>query len=217
MNVEESMHTTEIAVSTREANGKSGARKARRDGRVPGILYSKSENMPLSVSMAELSKVLRHVSAGNAVLDVKVDDGSGMKALIKEIQRDPITGSPLHFDFIHIEMDHKVKVRVPIHFVGTSPGVKMGGSIQQVIRELHVECVASEIPDSIDIDISHLNANESIHVKDVNQEGIRVLTRPELVIMTIVAKKKDIEAAEGAEAAEGGGEGDAPAEGGSEG
>ena len=86
------MESLEIAVSTREATGKGGARKLRRDGRVPGILYSKQENLALTVDLGEFNKLLRRASAGNALLDVNVEGGKQVKALIKEIQRDPIFG-----------------------------------------------------------------------------------------------------------------------------
>ena len=91
------MESLEIAVSTREATGKGGARKLRRDGRVPGILYSKQENLALTVDLGEFNKLLRRASAGNALLDVNVEGGKQVKALIKEIQRDPIFGPVMMF------------------------------------------------------------------------------------------------------------------------
>lgn len=185
------MESLEIAASTREASGKGGARQVRREGRVPGILYSKQENLRLAVDLSSFNKLLRRASEGNALLDVKLDSGSTLKALIKEIQRDPLTGTPLHFDFLHIEMDSKVRVTVPVHLVGSPIGVKRGGILEERIRELDLECVAANIPEYIEIDISELGPGEAIHVRDLSREGTRFLTSGELIIVQVLAKKGD--------------------------
>ena len=203
------MESLEIAVSTREATGKGGARKLRRDGRVPGILYSKQENLALTVDLGEFNKLLRRASAGNALLDVNVEGGKQVKALIKEIQRDPITGTPTHFDFLHIDMAQRVRVRVPINLQGTPVGVKRGGVLEERLRDLDLECVASEIPASIDVDISPLGPNQAVHVRDLKRDGITFLTPGEFVIAQVLAKKgseggDDEAPADGAAPAEGG-------------
>ena len=194
------MESLEIAVSTREATGKGGARKMRREGRVPGILYSKRENLKLAVELSTFNKLLRVASAGNALLDVKVEGGATLKALIKEIQHDPVTGTPVHFDFLHIELDQSVRVVVPIHLQGTPIGVKRGGVLEERIRELELECVAASIPQSIDVDISELGPNDAIHVRDIEREGITFLTSPDLVIAHVISKKT-LDAADAAEEA----------------
>lgn len=209
------MESLEIAVSKREASGKGGARRVRLAGRVPGILYSKRENLILDVELAALNRLLRRVSAGNALLDVAVEGRTGekMKALIKEIQRDPVTGQPVHFDLLHIDMDQKVRVQVPVHLHGTPVGVKRGGVLEEFIRDLEVECLARDIPASIDIDVSELMPNDAIHVRDVARPGLLFLTAPELVIVHVIAKKAEADEAP-AEGAAPAGEAAPPAEGG---
>jgi len=189
------MQTLELDASKREAKGKGGARKLRQAGEVPAIVYGKDGNMAVRLDRHIVSKKLRNLSAGNTVVDLKVDGhGSDVMALIKEVQRDPITDEIMHIDFNHISLDQQVHVQAPVHLVGTSPGVKLGGILEFTIRELDIACEVSKIPSSVDIDISELAMDEYIYVHDLKAKvDYEVLTPSELAIVGVHGKKAEEE------------------------
>lgn len=184
------MDTVKINATTRKLRGKGGARVNRREGRVPGILYGQDENLPLAVDRRELDGILRSVSSGNAIFDVQLEgrEGEDFKAIIKEVQRHPVSEAVIHFDFEHIRMDQKVRVQVPVHLLGTAAGIKEGGILEHLTRELELDCVAAFIPASIDVDVTHLERNASIHVRDIQlDESMHIVNPPDQVVVMVVA------------------------------
>lgn len=206
------METIELTAHTREAVGKGGARKLRRDGKTPGILYGRHENVPVAVDSKAFELLLRHISSGNVVLDVKIPgrESEEIKALIKEVQRNPVDESIVHFDLEHISMTQRVHVEVPVRLTGTSVGVKAGGILEHLVRELEIECVAANIPREVVVDITELDRGQGIHVRDLDLTDVHVKNSPDQVIVAVVAKaKEEVEIAAEAVPAEGA----APAEG----
>lgn len=187
------MNTVELQATIREVKGKGGARKLRATGRIPGILYGHEGNTPVAVDGKSFELMLRDVSSGNTILDVRLQgrEGAEIKALIKEVQRDPRSEHVVHFDLEHISMTQMVRVQVPVHLKGTSPGVKIGGILEFVMRELDVECLASDIPDEISVDISALAIGDSVHVRDLSLGTLTVHTPAEQVLVAIAQKAKE--------------------------
>jgi large subunit ribosomal protein L25 len=184
------MDTVKINATTRKLRGKGGARESRREGLVPGILYGQEENLPLAVDRRELDGILRTVSSGNAIFDVQLKgrESEEFKAIIKEVQRHPVSEAVVHFDFEHIRMDQKVRVHVPVHLLGTAVGIKEGGILEHLTRELELDCVAALIPASIDVDVTHLERNDSIHVRDIQLgENMHIVNPPDQVVAMVVA------------------------------
>jgi large subunit ribosomal protein L25 len=106
--------------------------------------------------------------------------------MIKDVQIDPLTRKMEHIDFVRVLMDEVVRTTVPVHVIGSAPGVKVGGMLDTQIRELHIECLPNAIPDSIDVDISNLNMHEFIHVSDLKlPEGVKVLEDLERVVVGV--------------------------------
>lgn len=190
------MDTVRINVSKRELRGKGGARASRRAGRVPGILYGPDENVALAVDHQELDRVLRSVSSGNAILDLSMEgrESEDIKAIIKEVQRHPVTEAVVHFDLEHIRMDQRVRVHVPLHLIGTPAGVKEGGILEHLARDIELDCVAAKIPASIDVDVTNLERNESIHVRDLALDpDMHVMNPPDQVVAMVVSPATETE------------------------
>lgn len=166
-------------------------------GRIPGILYGKDDtSTAISIDTREFDGVLRKHGSGAFILDLKLEgqEDRDLKAIIKELQRDPVTSRILHVDLLHISMTQMISVNIPIHTVGTAIGVKEGGLLEHLCREIEVECQAASIPEDIKIDISELQKGDSIHVSDlVLPEGVTSLTPGDRVVTTIVAKAVVVE------------------------
>lgn len=202
-----------IEVSRRTRVGKSGAKATRREGLIPGIVYGKSmESIPISVDPDNLKLALATESGENTLLEMKIkeDNGEIIKlALIKDVQFNPLTSEPIHFDFLQVEMEEKLVVRVPVRTVGKSIGINNGGILEEILRELEVECMPGAIPNAIEVDITELDIGGSVHVGDLPlSEGAVILQDSEATVLTIVAPSAvEAAAAEEEEAEEGAEEG----------
>lgn len=169
----------------REKTGKQAAKQLRRKGMVPGIYYIGGEE---SIPIAVEEKALRAVLQSDAhIVDAQVN-GKTVKCVIREVQFDPLRDVPVHVDLLGVRMDQKVSLMVPVRLVGTPEGVRFGGGIlQQVLREIEVEALPSELPEHIDVDVSKLGVGDSIHVRDIVLERAQILTDPTLSVATVTA------------------------------
>jgi len=167
--------------------GKGGARKARAAGQIPGVLYGHGET-PIAVAIGarEFEVAMRTHKGGNPIVSLGLE-GTEFTALVRAAQIDPLTHGVLHLDFQHISLTEKIEVSVTVHLTGLAIGVKDGGGILETItREIEVRCLPTNIPSSIDIDVSALNIGDSVHVRDVTVKDIEVLTDPDTTIATVV-------------------------------
>jgi len=166
---------------------KGEVKTMRTKGRVPGIAYGDKES-PMTLSVDEKS-VLSILSKGgrNALISLKVG-GSSHAVLIKEIQRHPITRALRHVDFQRISLKKKIETRVPVHVKGEAPGVKVGGGVlEHLVRDIRVRCLPTEIPASIDVDISTLQINQGIRAKELHlPQGVEILMDAESVIVHVL-------------------------------
>ena len=180
------------------------ARRLRRQGLVPGVLYGHKEaTVVVSLSKDDLSRAIRY---GVRVVDVQAE-GKTQKALIKEVQWDHLGVEILHVDFARVAADERIEVNVRVELRGTAAGIATGGVIDQPIHLLAVECLAIAVPDSIRVNVSALQLGEAIHVKElVLPEGVKALSDPDAVVVQVIAKLVEEEApaapAEGVAAAE---------------
>jgi len=174
----------------RDGIGKSVARKLRGAGRVPAVYYGRGEQpLPLSVQARELEGILHAAAGSNVIVDLKVegDAESERKAILREIQRHPVRGSILHVDLQHISLTEKITVEVEVTLVGTPVGVKDGGGIlEHLLREVELECLPTDIPSHVVVDVSHLNIGDSVHVSDIKVENAEVLTEADRTVATVV-------------------------------
>jgi len=184
-----------LNVEGREATGKGVARKLRAAGRIPGNCYGQSGTQSISLDPAALDRLIRASASGaNTLINLKVAGGGsfdGKKVLLKEMQRDPVSNAPLHADFFALDLANTIDIAIPVRATGTPVGVTMGeGILDQVLREIHVECLPNAIPEEILADVTELEIGMSIHVRDLPlPAGVKLLSDGDLSVISVVAPK----------------------------
>lgn len=181
----------QIKAATREETGKGAARSLRRDGKVPGIVYGHGEDsVAVAVDAGELMRLTHTVSIENTIVDLTIAGGDGgpYKVLVREIQRHPFKQEFLHVDFFRVAMDEKIHVDVPVMLTGVPTGVKdRGGVLEHMLRDLEVYCLPGSIPEKVEIDVSHLDIGDSIHVSEIELPDVEILTDLERSIVAVLA------------------------------
>jgi large subunit ribosomal protein L25 len=201
------METFTIEGQIREGRGKGPARRTRLTGMVPATLYGDhKEAISLAVNTKQVARILRSETGHNTIFSVKVAGGKEEKAMVKDWQVDPVSGSLLHVDLVRIAMDVRMRVKVPVHTFGEPQGVKMqGGVFEMVTREVEVECLPSDIPEEFKVDVSELLIGKQLRAGDLplDPKKVKLLTDPQRVLAHVVVLKKEEEPApEAAVAAE---------------
>lgn len=190
------MKTVELKVIHRETLGKGYAKRIRKEGRIPAILYGHQlQPITLELDQKSFQKVLKTGAGSNVILSLKI---SGLKkdnehtAIIKDIQQDPVDDAFTHVDFNAISLTEKIRVNVPVHVKGEAPGVKEGGVLEHVHREVEVECLPTEIPEKLDVSVDQLNIGDSLHVSDlVFPAGVVCTLDAGESILTVLAPMKE--------------------------
>lgn len=190
-----------LKVSRREGRGTRKAEKLRKTGQAPGVLYGhKQETVSVAVSRDELVSAIRH---GARVVDLQLD-GAAEKAQIVEVQWDHLGHDVLHVDFRRVSADERIHLTVPIELRGIAPGVTGGGVLDQPMHTLEIECPAIHVPDSIRVNISELQLDAAIHVRDLTlPPDVKALADPDAVVVHVAPPRVEAEAAPAAEAAPG--------------
>jgi large subunit ribosomal protein L25 len=183
------VETVEIQIEPRETGTKGKAKRLRRDGKLPGVFYGpKAQTVPLEVDRKDfMSRVadlegshLIRIKSGSPLLADKV-------ALVKEMQFHPVTGEVLHADFYAVDLSAKIRVKVPLHFVGKAVGVVRGGILQPIVREVEVECLPMDIPEFFNVEVSELDIGDSLHVTGLAMpEGVVAASESDLTLVTVV-------------------------------
>jgi large subunit ribosomal protein L25 len=210
----------EIAITAipRTSVGKGSSRRNRRDGRIPCVIYGPDiDPISLSIDEREFRRAIKSSAGGASIFDVDVE-GKKNKALLREIQRDPVTSRVIHVDFHAIAMNKPINIMVPLHFIGIPVGVKTdGGIMNTTMRELEVSCLPTDIPEHIEVNVEELGIGDSVHVRDLEVSNARILSEEQRTIVVISAPtvvkaaaaegegegEEGEEGEEGAEAAEG--------------
>jgi large subunit ribosomal protein L25 len=196
------MERITINVIKREETGKGAARSLRRKEMIPAILYRGGGSVSIKIPKKELTQFINTTSGEQVMVNLQFQDGENKIALMKEFQVDPTRRELIHADFFEVLLTEKVKVHAHVSTVGEPIGVKRdAGILQNLIREIEIECLPDKIPGHVKIDISGLEIGQSLHVRDLQLgEDIKVLTDPEGVIANIIAPLVE-EAAPAAEVA----------------
>ena len=195
------MAENELVVQVREGTGKGVARKLRAAGRIPGVCYGRSTpSVGIALNPKALDRLLSESTAGmNTLIDLRVEGGGlydGKPMLVKELQRDPVDGEMLHADLYAVNLQQAIQVSVPIQVNGTAEGVKMGGILDQALREIDLECMPEAIPQEIPVDVSSLDIGQSLHVRDLAlPEGVTLLSDPDLAVVLVAAPAAEEEVA----------------------
>ncbi len=183
-----------VSAKSRDDRGKNAARRIRREGLIPGIVYGgKGENVAIAVDPKALQKVLRSEAGRNAILKLEIAEHGSTNAILKDWQVDPIKESFLHADFYRIAMDVAIRVTVPVHVVGEARGVKVdAGILELILREIEVECLPGDIPERIDVDVSDLGINGALRISDVPAPAkVKVLEAADQVVVHVVSVKEE--------------------------
>jgi large subunit ribosomal protein L25 len=190
---------------TRDTFGKNEARRTRRDGKVPGVLYGGAGNgaTPISVEPKALLKILHSESGVNTLISLKLG-GAASKVLVKEYQLDPVTHQVLHADFYRVAMDRLLQVMIPVVVKGEAKGVKQqGGLLEFIRREIEIECFPADIPEHVEIDVSELMLHQGIRVRDlaVAEKWKPVSDADMMIVHVILPKAEEVAAPADAAAA----------------
>jgi large subunit ribosomal protein L25 len=218
--------TTGLTVEHREPDGSRSARRLRRQGKVPGIVYGGgADPVAFQVDARVLRQALAH---RGAVIDLSVDGAGSTPVVVKELSRHPVSGETMHLDLLRVRLDQAIQTTVVLELLGVddAPGTKEGGVLEQVTRELTIEALPTEIPDALEHDVSEMQIGDTITLDSLTPPAsVKLVDDPETVIATLTPPRLQIEeepeieeetelvaegaAAEGAEEAageEGGGE-----------
>lgn len=193
------MEHVELVAEVREERGTRPARRMRRSGWVPAVLYGKNiESIALKIDVKKLREVLGPTGEGHHLLTLRIaEDGSrpanvpeAVTAVVKEVQRNPLTHEFVNVDFQHVSLTERITVSVPIHLHGTPMGNKEGGILEHYLHEVEIQCQAQHLPDRVDYDISNLNIGDSVHVRDLTApQGVTIMNGGDEVVVTMTAPR----------------------------
>jgi large subunit ribosomal protein L25 len=194
-----------VEAKPRDDRGKNAARRLRRQGQVPAVLYGgDGESLTLAVNAKQLAAILRSQSGHNTIFKVKLPTGE-QSAMLKDWQVDPLLGSLLHVDLLRVAMDVRMHVMVPVHTFGEPQGVKLqGGIFEMVTREVEIECLPSDIPKEIRVDVSELMIGKQLRAGDLplDSSKIKLVSDSQRVVAHVVALRAEEEKPAEAAAAE---------------
>jgi large subunit ribosomal protein L25 len=186
--------TTNLDVSPREPSGSRSARRLRREGWVPGVIYGgDAEPVAIQIEVLTLNRTLAH---SGAILDLAIG-GETDSVLVKDLQRHPVTGAPVHVDFLRVRMDEKIATTIFVELTGgeDAPGAKEGGVLEQVTREINIEALPRDIPDGLTLDVSTMEMNDTLTLSTVTApNGVTFLDDPEeTVLATMTPPRLEVE------------------------
>lgn len=189
------MEQATLKIEKREERGKGPARRARKMGKLPGVIYGLGKNTPVFLDLRFVSQQLMG-EGRNKIFSVTGNGGDRQNVMIKDYQVDPVSRKLIHLDLLEIDIAQKILVTVPILITGKSVGVAEGGVLNHIERELQVRCLPNEIPKNIEVDVTNLRIGDSLHLSDVPMPpGVESATQLNSTLVTVVPPTKEEEAA----------------------
>jgi large subunit ribosomal protein L25 len=199
------MKTIDLEVVRRSTRGKGASRRARAEGKIPAVVYGAGKpNVPISVEHKALQDAFRNGAGENAIFLLKLAGSDQSRhAMIKDLQKDPLSRKPMHIDFVRVLMDAKIRVSVPIEAVGIAIGVKtQGGILDFVTRQVEIESLPGNIPAHLPIDVSGLEIGDALRISQIPPvEGVTIVDDPDKVLVHVVHPTHEAEPAVAAEPA----------------
>lgn len=184
-----------LEATARETFGKNEARRTRREGKVPAVLYGgdRRQATPIAVDPRALLKILHSESGANTLISLKLDGGGDARVLVKDFQLDPITHHVLHADFYRVAMDKVIEVTIPVIVKGEPKGVKQqSGVLEFVRREIVIECLPADIPENVTIDVSELMLHQGVRVRDIATDPKwKPVTEGEAMLVHVIMPKAE--------------------------
>ncbi len=192
---------TEIILNAEiRKTGKSASNQLRRSGKIPGIYYAPGdEPLPIAVKESELKNLI--YTTETHIIKLKLDDGKEFQCILKDVEFDPVTDKPIHFDLYGLKAGATITLEVPIVLVGKAPGVEKGGIIEHLLHTVEVECPSNAIPEHIEVDISNLDIGDAIHVRDLKVPNVKILEN-ELAVVVAVVPPRGVEVEKATEEAQ---------------
>lgn len=184
------MHQMTLAAHVRENRGKGVARKLRKDKQIPSIFYGpNSDSVMLAIEYAELANLIKQSASDNLILDLQIKSEKGIetkKALLKDLQIDPVKDSYIHADFYEISMEKEISVDVPVRLLNTPSGGATGGVLQQIRRKVTISCLPDKLVASLDFDVSEMEIGDSLRIRDLDfPEGVHCAEEGHLTVAVV--------------------------------
>jgi large subunit ribosomal protein L25 len=186
-----------VKAEKRVGRGTNFARGLRREGKIPATVYGGGgDAVAITAELSDLAAIIRSDSGANTLFTLDIE-GEQSRVIFQDRQIDPVLGKLLHADLRRLSKGEKIELTIPVHLIGTPKGVSDGGVLEQLMREINVKCLPSNIPDSIDVDVENLEMNESISIENIEvDEGVEILDSPESVIASVVFVREEVEEVE---------------------
>lgn len=178
------MEKVVLEANTRKIGSKSEKKTQRKNGKIPGVFYSKS-NKPISIYVSEKAIKPLVFTGERHLIGLKVDGDQEFDCIIKDIQFDPVTDRIVHFDLLGLITGETFELEVPLVLKGSAVGVKDGGILQQHLHKLEIECLPRNIPQHLEIDVTDLKIGDSIHISDLNFEDVTILNQKTTVVVSV--------------------------------
>ena len=181
-----------LTARIREQKGKEASKKLRNSNRLPAIFYGPNvEPLMLTVNLLDIQKIMKKTAGENIILGLQIESERGSDSrmvMIKELQTDPVKDTYIHADFYEVSMDKEITIDVPLRLINTPEGVKNGGILQHVRREITISCLPDKLMEHIDVDVSDLDIGDSLHIRDiVLPEGIKALQEETATVAVVIA------------------------------
>jgi large subunit ribosomal protein L25 len=190
------MDKLNLKANLRTDFSKSGRSELRRNGRVPGIYYSKQgEPIAVEVPVNAINPLV--FTSQTHLINLQLDNGSELECIIKDIQFDPVTDKVVHFDLMGLISGETIQIEVPVQLNGNAIGIKEGGQLQQVLHKLEISCLPKDLPQHIELDVTELHLGDTLHVSDIVLENITILNPADAVIVAIAHPRAEKEVLEG--------------------
>jgi len=189
------MEQINLTALLRVERGKGPAGRLRVAGRVPGILYGPGVEgaIALALNTKELEKTLHTHAGGNVLVNLEIAGDKNRTVMFKEVMRHPLRGTVVHVDLLEVNLNETIEIEVPVHLTGKAAGLAFGGIVQHETRTITILCLPSQIPDSIEVDITPLNVGQSLHVKDIQlAQGLTAVNEPDLTVVAIVSPTAEV-------------------------
>ncbi|RMD50087.1 MAG: 50S ribosomal protein L25 [Ignavibacteria bacterium] len=185
------MNEIVLNVKKREKMTKGELNSLRKSGYVPGVIYSKELDSPINFTVMETALNKLIFTSETHIVNLTFENGEEHHAIVKDVQFDPLTDKVIHVDFHAVKFGQAITVEVPVYLVGTAKGIKEGGNLMNPVTKLEIECLPRQIPEKLEIDVTDLGLNDSIFVKDLNYEGVKILNQEDTLIVTVAAKRAE--------------------------
>ena len=196
------MEKTKLIVKKRDLEGTSNTRRLRRTGALPGVIYGGDKDASsISLDAHIFEQMLHHSASESVIIEIDLEGEGDVSALIKDIQRHPVTHDAVHVDLLRIVAGHAIHVTIPLEFVGEAAGVNAGGILDQVMHEIAVEVLPRNLVDSFEVNVSELEIGESIHVSDLKLgANFNLLVDETAIVASVAAPRVEAEVEEAAAA-----------------